>query len=120
MIQPSDNLKGLLMPNIIAIANSTVPISLKNPSNKHITLKNNCYIGTALEIKEVIENDEAVLLKARAITTVTPKTENMDNVCSKVPNYLKELLKKSKQLTLAVENNLVWLSSIVEEIIPHI
>jgi len=97
MIQPSDNLKGLLMPNIITIANSTVPISLKNPSNKHITLKKNCYIGTALEIKEVIENDEEVSLKARAISTNTPKTENMDNVCSKVPNYLKELLKKSKQ-----------------------
>lgn len=31
------------------------------------------------------------------ITIDTPTKENMDNVCSKVPSHLKELLKKSKQ-----------------------
>jgi len=60
-------------------------------------LKKDCHIGTALEIKEIIENDEDISLRARTSTTDMPTTESIGNVCSKVPIHLKELLKKSKQ-----------------------
>jgi len=55
IIQPSTNLKGLLMPNIITSAKPQVPVLFKNISDKYVTLKKNCSIGTAMEVDAIIE-----------------------------------------------------------------
>ncbi|CAG2208013.1 unnamed protein product [Mytilus edulis] len=54
-IQPSKSLNGLIMPNILIKADSRVPIVLNNLTDKTISLKKNRFIGTAMEICEVID-----------------------------------------------------------------
>ncbi|XP_071140676.1 interaptin-like [Mytilus edulis] len=56
-IQPSKSLNGLIMPNILTKADSRVPIILNNLTDKSISLKKNRFIGTAMEICGVIDEE---------------------------------------------------------------
>ncbi|VDH95775.1 Hypothetical predicted protein [Mytilus galloprovincialis] len=93
-VQPTTNLKGLLMPNILSTAEHQVPVSLRNVTDKYITLKKNCNIGTAMEVAEVIEDAED------CPTLTVRKLEQLDSgkdILSCILEHLQDMFMKSKK-----------------------
>ncbi|CAG2185743.1 unnamed protein product [Mytilus edulis] len=94
IVQPTTNLKGLLMPNILSTAEHQVPVSLRNVTDKYITLKKNCNIGTAMEVAEVSEEAED------CPTLTVRKLEQLDSgkdILSCIPEHLQDMFMKSKK-----------------------
>ncbi|CAC5407103.1 unnamed protein product [Mytilus coruscus] len=94
IVQPTTNLKGLLMQNILSTADHQVPVSLRNVTDKYITLKKNCNIGTAMEVAEVIEEAED------CPTLTVRKLEQFDSgkdILSCIPKHLQDMFMKPKK-----------------------
>ncbi|VDI25419.1 Hypothetical predicted protein [Mytilus galloprovincialis] len=82
------------MPNILSTAEHQVPVSLRNVTDKYITLKKNCNIGTAMEVAEVIEEAED------CPTLTVRKLEQLDSgkdILSCIPEHLQDMFMKSKK-----------------------
>ncbi|VDI12065.1 Hypothetical predicted protein [Mytilus galloprovincialis] len=94
IVQPTTNLKGLLMPNILSTAEHQVPVSLRNVTDKYITLKKNCNIGTAMEVAEVIEEaEDCPTLTVRKLEQLDPGKD----ILSCIPEHLQDMFMKSKK-----------------------
>ena len=69
---------------------------MKNLSDKYISLKKDCHVGTALEIDGVVESQDDILSAKINTVKVDKDDQDWENVYSTVPDHLKELLNKSK------------------------
>ena len=103
-IQPSKSLNGLIMPNILTKADSRVPIILNNLTDKSISLKKNRFIGTAMEICGVIDEERCDYedrASVRSVNTVERELRDLrnewDEMYSNFPVQLKPLLDSSKE-----------------------
>ncbi|CAC5398293.1 unnamed protein product [Mytilus coruscus] len=82
------------MPNILSTAEHQVPVSLRNVTDKYITLKKNCNIGTTMEVAEVIEEAED------CPTLTVRKLKQFDSgkdILSCIPEHLQDMFMKSKK-----------------------
>ncbi|CAC5368490.1 unnamed protein product [Mytilus coruscus] len=54
-IQPNQKLNGVIMPYVVTTPDKTVPITIRNLTDKNISLRKCTNLGTAVEIDEVLE-----------------------------------------------------------------
>ncbi|VDI12072.1 Hypothetical predicted protein, partial [Mytilus galloprovincialis] len=98
-IQPNQNLVGIMMPYIVTTPNKTVPITIRNLTDKNISLRKGTNLGTAVEIDEVLENQnpEQNSITARQISRDGNHSEKTEEVCQNMPENLKDLFERSKE-----------------------
>jgi hypothetical protein len=102
-IQPVRNLRGLMMPNIVAKPDS-LPLIFNNVTDKAIALKKNFIVGIAVEIEEILEEPETdETPSVRKIEQASNRNfqQQWEEICSTFPAHLKTLLDSSiKHLTM--------------------
>ena len=99
IIQPSKSLKGLAMPYILTENNTTVPITLKNLTDKHVYLKRDTELGTAMEIDYIVQDDTPSENEIRQVNFNDENT-NLDHsttIPEELPSHLQDLFTRSKQ-----------------------
>ncbi|CAG2221429.1 unnamed protein product [Mytilus edulis] len=98
-IQPNQNLVGIMMPYIVTTPNETVPITIRNLTDKNISLRKGTNLGTAVEIDEVLENQnpEQNSITARQISRDGNHSKKTEEVCQNMPENLKDLFERSKE-----------------------
>lgn len=99
VIQPTNFLKGLLIPNMICQGKKQVPIVLKNLSNVYKTLRKGYPIGIGIEASETIEDDEEEMdFKINKIDVENqflPEIEQLEKLEKQLPDHIKELFTRS-------------------------
>ena len=58
VVQPTNFMKGLLVPNMVCEGNKTAPVMVKNPKEDFITLKKGYPIGLGIEVLTVANDDQ--------------------------------------------------------------
>ena len=67
VIQPTNFMKGLLVPNMLCMGKKQVPVMLRNPTEQFKTLKKDFQMGIGLEINAVMEETDKNSLKLNKI-----------------------------------------------------
>ncbi|CAG2215849.1 unnamed protein product [Mytilus edulis] len=97
--QPNQNFIGIMMPYIVTTPDKTVPITIRNLTDKNISLRKGTNLGTAVEIDEVLENQnpEQNSITARQISRDGNHSKKTEEVCQNMPENLKDLFERSKE-----------------------
>ncbi|CAG2219647.1 unnamed protein product [Mytilus edulis] len=97
--QPNQNFIGIKMPYIVATPNETVPITIRNLTDKNISLRKGTNLGTAVEIDDVLENQnpEQNSITSRQINKDGNHSKKTEEVCQNMPENLKDLFERSKE-----------------------
>ncbi|CAC5387157.1 unnamed protein product [Mytilus coruscus] len=98
-IQPNQKLNGVIMPYIVTKPDKTVPITIRNLTDKNISLRKGTNLGTAAEIDEVLENHNPGQnsIKVQQISKQDRNhSEKTEDVCQNMPENLKDIFERSK------------------------
>ncbi|VDH98510.1 Hypothetical predicted protein [Mytilus galloprovincialis] len=91
---PNQNFIGIMMPYIV-----TTPDKIRHLTGKNISLRKGTNLGTAVEINEVIENQnpEQNSITARQISKDGNHSKKTEEVCKNMLENLKDLFERSKE-----------------------
>ena len=89
-IQPTQQLKGLVMPHAVVKGDEKVPIVIKNLPDNFVCMKKNTIIGIGTEVEEVCCAETTELPSVR-------QTKLNDQISNEIPPYLQDLPERSKK-----------------------
>ncbi|CAG2207208.1 unnamed protein product [Mytilus edulis] len=95
VIQPTNFMKGLLVPNMLCMGKKQVPVMLRNPTEQFKTLKKDFQMGIGLEINAVMEETDENSLKLNKIDITPKQSFGLNQLREKLPTHLKELFNRS-------------------------
>lgn len=99
IIQPTEFMKGLLVPNMLCEGKKSVSILLKNPTDKFKTLKQGYDMGYGIEVSNTIDDIEQddifKINKVDAELQHLSETDQLKNLKSKLPEHMKDLCDRS-------------------------
>ncbi|CAG2235881.1 unnamed protein product [Mytilus edulis] len=95
VIQPTNFMKGLLVPNMLCMGKKQVPVMLRNPTEQFKTLKKDFQMGIGLEINAVMEETDENSLKLNKIDIDPKQSFGLNQLREKLPTHLKELFNRS-------------------------
>ena len=102
VLQPTEFMKGLLIPNMICQGRKQVSIMLRNPNEDYKTLKCGYYIGIGIEACQIMDDDETEIktkvFKVNIIGTEQGhphEKEKLEELEKHLPVHLKQLFKRS-------------------------
>jgi len=102
VLQPTQFMKGLLVPNMLCQGRKQVAIMLKNPNEEYKTLKCGYCIGIGIEVDQTMDDDveeiETRVFKVNILGTQQERLDekkHLEEVKKHLPVHLKELYRRS-------------------------
>lgn len=97
VMQPTRYLRGLLVPNVLGSSENQFSVLFKNPTDNSKTIKKGFYVGTGMEVMQILEGDvdSTDEVNVRRVQIDAPDSPDLKYIEDQLPSHIRQLFNKS-------------------------